>query len=163
MQRANYKREITADKALEKLQTLCSRAEKSSADAVRLMHRWGVEKQHIDGVVQKLKDDRYIDDRRFIEAYVRDKSKFSSWGARKIVDMLIMRGLDGELVREIVSKNVSNDDLKVKLETLLKKKYLEVIRKEDNQYKIKNKLYSYAVSKGYSFDDISSVIDHICE
>lgn len=161
MERGSYKREITAYKALEKLQILCSRAEKSSADAARLMNRWGVPKDKIESVIKKLIADRYIDDRRFVEAYVRDKSKFSSWGARKISDTLIMRGLDGDLVREVVREQISEEDIKVKLEAMLRKKYIEVQKKEDNPFKIKDKLYRLAVSRGFSYDDISSIIDDL--
>ncbi|MEG1634412.1 MAG: regulatory protein RecX [Rikenellaceae bacterium] len=161
MERVKYKIEITPQRALDKLQTLCSRAEKSSADAVRLMQKWGVADEKIGEILSRLISEKYIDDRRFTAAYVRDKAKFSTWGARKIADTLIMRGIDRDMVREVIAEQVSVQDLKEKLELALRKKYEEVQRKEDNPYKIKDKLFRHAISRGYSYDDIMLVIDKI--
>ena len=35
-------------------------------------------------MLQKLLADRFIDDNRYAEAFVRDKIRLSGWGARKI-------------------------------------------------------------------------------
>ena len=67
------KRDKTPEQAYAALIRLCARSEKSSGDALRLMQRWGVEPSARQGVLQKLLADRFIDDNRYAEAFVRDK------------------------------------------------------------------------------------------
>ena len=58
----------SAMEALNALMRLCSRAEKSSGDALRLMRTWGVEAREQQGVLDKLQEMRFIDDNRYAEA-----------------------------------------------------------------------------------------------
>ena len=78
------KRAKTAQQALESLMRLCARAERSSGDAMRLMASWQVPPQEREGVLQRLKADKFIDDRRYAEAFVREKINLSAWGRYKI-------------------------------------------------------------------------------
>ena len=70
----------TAQQALQSLMRLCSRSEKSTGDALRLMRTWGVPEAEQRGVLDKLIADRYIDNRRYAEAYTREKSNLAGWG-----------------------------------------------------------------------------------
>ena len=60
------------EQALESLMRLCARAERSSGDAMRLMARWGVASSDRHEVLQRLLSERFIDDRRYAEAYIRE-------------------------------------------------------------------------------------------
>ena len=66
-------RQRSAEEAFAALARLCSRAEKSSGDAMRLMRTWGVPEADRPKVLQQLQEQRYIDDERFAGAFVRDK------------------------------------------------------------------------------------------
>ncbi len=63
----------SAEQALSSLMRLCARAEKSSGDVMRLMARWGVDSSQRDNILQRLLAEKFIDDRRFAAAYVREK------------------------------------------------------------------------------------------
>ena len=77
------KRAKTADEAFASLMRLCARAERSSGDALRLMQNWGVAKEEQYRVLQRLQSERFIDDRRYAEAFVREKCNLSAWGPRQ--------------------------------------------------------------------------------
>ena len=72
----------TPEQALAALMRLCARAERSEEDARRLMTRWGVAPADRERVLERLRRDRFIDDARYAEAFVRDKINLSGWGAR---------------------------------------------------------------------------------
>ena len=63
---------------------LCARAEKSQDDARRLMRGWGLAEREGEQVLARLVRDRFIDDGRYAEAFVRDKLRLSGWGEYKI-------------------------------------------------------------------------------
>ena len=94
------KRDKTPEQAYAALIRLCARSEKSSGDALRLMQRWGVEPSARQGVLQKLLADRFIDDNRYAEAFVRDKIRLSGWGARKIRTSLRLKGIAAAIKKE---------------------------------------------------------------
>ena len=87
------KRTKTAKQALESLMRLCARAERCKADAMRLMHGWEVPFDEREGVLRRLVAERYIDDRRYAEAFVREKSNLSAWGEYKIRSALKRKGI----------------------------------------------------------------------
>ena len=74
------KRDKTPDEALAALMRLCARAEKSEGDARRLMRGWGVAEKDAEQVLGRLVRDRFIDDSRYAEAFVREKLRLSGWG-----------------------------------------------------------------------------------
>ena len=88
----------TPEQALAALMRLCARAERSEEDARRLMTRWGVAPADRERVLERLRRDRFIDDARYAEAFVREKINLSGWGARKIADALHRKRIARETI-----------------------------------------------------------------
>ena len=97
------KREKTADEALASLMRLCARAERSSGDALRLMQNWGVSKNEQQEVLQRLINEQFIDDRRYAEAFVREKIRLSAWGKYKITAALKRKGIADDIITETLA------------------------------------------------------------
>ena len=137
------KRDKTPEQAYAALIRLCARSEKSSGDALRLMQRWGVEPSARQGVLQKLLADRFIDDNRYAEAFVRDKIRLSGWGARK--------GIAAAIIDEALAR-LDPANQSERLRTQLEKK-LRLTRYKDT-YDLKTKLIRYGLSLGYDYDAV---------
>ena len=154
------KRAKTAQQALESLMRLCARAERSSGDAMRLMATWQVPQQERDAVLQRLRDEKFIDDRRYAEAFVREKINLSAWGEYKITAALRRKGIDDDTVREAMSLYVRTDT-EERLDERLQRKARTV--KYDTPYQLRTKLMRYGASLGYSFDQVAQSVDRIME
>jgi len=150
----------SAAQALAALQRLAARSEKSSGDAMRLMQRWGVPEKERSGVLAKLVEQRFIDDRRYAEAYVREKSRLGGWGARKIALQLRSKGISQEIIKQALGK-IDGDEQRQRLEEKLRRKLKGI--KAVNDYELRGKLLRYALSLGYDYDTsteaVQSVID----
>ena len=146
----------TAEQALNALMRLCSKAEKSSGDALRLMYRWGVPIAERQGVLDKLVEMRFIDDARYAEAYTREKSQLAGWGARKIAQNLYQKGLSKDIVAKTLAM-LESDDQRAMLEKRLQRKLPTI--KATTDYERRGKLLRYALSLGYDYDMVISVID----
>lgn len=146
----------TAEQALNALMRLCSRAEKSSGDALRLMYRWGVPIAERQGVLDKLVEMRFIDDARYAEAYTREKSQLTGWGARKIAQNLYQKGVSKDIVAKTLAM-LESDDQRAMLEKRLQRKLPTI--KATTDYERRGKLLRYALSLGYDYDMVISVID----
>ena len=148
----------SAEQALAALMRLCARSEKSSGDALRLMRTWEVPEGARQSVLQKLIDQRFIDDRRYAEAYTREKSSLAGWGKRKIALQLKQKGVSRDIVDEVLA-SLNTDEQSERLADKLRRKMRST--KASNQYELRGKLLRYALSLGYDYDMATSAIDGI--
>ncbi len=146
----------TADQALSQLMRLCSRAERSSGDARRLMARWHLPENEREGVLRKLVEMRFIDDRRFANAYVRDRSRFGGWGIHKIRSGLIAKGVAPEIISEALGQ-ISAESSEGVLRKLLERKAPKV--RAENNYELKTKLIRFLLSRGFEYDAVLSEVE----
>lgn len=152
------KKPKSAAQALQSLMRLCARAEKSSGDALRLMRGWGVAESEREGVLQKLVDQRFIDDRRYAEAYVREKSNLAGWGARKIAFQLRQKGIDKEIINSTLA-TLDSDTQREQLTAKLERKMRTT--KAANNYELRGKLLRYGMGLGFDYDMTRTAIDKI--
>lgn len=148
----------SAEEALSSLMRLCARAEKSSGDAMRLMYRWGVEPESRNGVLERLIAEKFIDDNRFAQAYVREKLNLSGWGERKIASSLKAKGIAESIIREALSE-IDRHSMEERLLSKLASKLRTV--KYKNQYDLRDKLIAYGLSLGYQYDMVFDAISQI--
>ena len=162
---ATIKRTKSADEALRSLMRLCSRSERSSADALRLMQRWGVGAVEANGVLLRLQEERFIDDRRYAEMFTREKLRLSGWGAYKIKAALRQKGISQEILNEVVEPMLSDSDSKGRLMELLLRKIKSI--KGTSLFDIKGKLIRFGLSRGFEMNDVhecaSTIIKDIDE
>lgn len=156
----NPKKTKTPQQALSALMALCSRAEKSSGDALRLMREWGLDDAQARDVLSNLQSGKYIDDSRYAEAFVRDKMSFSSWGKFKITQALIQKGISKDIIDRVMGA-LDNDFLKDRLEQMLLKK-MKATREAD-PYKLKNKLIRSGASAGYELSVVVEVVNRLIQ
>ena len=115
------KRPKTAEQALASLMRLCARAERSSGDAMRLMATWMVPEGDRQGVLQRLIKDRFIDDSRYAEAFVREKSNLSAWGEYKIRATLRRKGIADEIINNALQQMPTEQNIERLTERLDRK------------------------------------------
>ena len=145
----------TAAQALQSLMRLAARSEKSSGDAMRLMQRWEVPVAERQGVLEKLIENRFIDDRRYAEAYVREKTNLSGWGARKIALQLRAKGISQDIINEALAQ-LDDSELRSRLQDKLRRKLRSI--KADSKYQLQGKLFRYALSQGFDYAQANEAV-----
>lgn len=145
----------TPEQALASLMRLCARAEKSSSDALRLMSGRGLSSADREKVLRKLVDERFIDDSRYAEAFVREKSSLDGWGEYKIRAALQRKGIDRETVDAALASADRGHSLKMLRQRLARK--LRTVRAASD-YELKNKLIRYGLSLGFDMDTVRSEV-----
>lgn len=145
------KRTKTAQQALQSLMRECARSERSSGDALRLMKRWGLSDEDAQRVLARLQADRFIDDGRYAEAFVRDKLNLSGWGAFKIKSALRAKGVSKDIIEEVVSPMLEATDMAERLEEIMLRRMRTL--KYKSPYDAKTKLIRFAASRGYNMEE----------
>ncbi len=156
MNTPKIKKDKTPEQALASLMKLCAKAEKSSGDARRLMYRWGIAKADQDKVLAQLTGQKFIDDERYAAAYVREKMRFSGWGAYKIRAALSSKGITRDIIDRALS-GLDGDAMDDRLEKYLRRK--KQVVKATTPYEIRTKLMRYGLSLGYDYEKVSDAVD----
>ena len=81
---ALQRKQISAENALMRLEDLCARSEHCEYELREKLRQWNVPAGDATGVLATLRKARFYDNRRFAEAFVRDKLIYNRWGKRKI-------------------------------------------------------------------------------
>ena len=142
------------------MQRLCARAERSSGDALRLMATWDVDRSRRHEVLQKLISDKFIDDRRYAEAFVREKTSLSAWGEYKIRTALRRKGID----EKIISAALGDIDSEANIERLAQRLARKVKSiKYETPYQLKTKLLRYGLSLGFQMEQVMTSVEQVME
>lgn len=134
---------------------ICCKSEKCAFDIHQKLSEWGVDNVDDERIIQELIKERYIDDRRYAEAYVRDKFRFNDWGRIKIGFMLRNKRIPSEIIH-LAMEEIDDEDYFLKLKELISAKLKTV--KSSDKYETKAKLYRFAQSKGFESDIIEKVL-----
>ena len=112
----------------------------------------------IDRVMEFLKQYGFIDDKRFVELFIKEKIK--STGENKIKFTLLKKGLPEELIKAELNKITSEQQLEIALQ--LGEKKIRILSKSENDTKkLYKKTADYLARSGYNFEIINEVLDKI--
>ena len=112
----------------------------------------------IDRVIAFLREKEFINDEEFAKAWVESKLK-RPLGIRRISEELKIKGIDKEIIDEALASAKNNYD-EEGIVTELAKKRLERLKGIEPR-KVKSRLYSYLLRRGFSPDVVSDVITQL--
>ncbi len=152
-------KELSEEEALNKAMLLCSRSEHCTTEVTAKLIKWGISNPTVQKrIIEKLKEESFIDDERFCRAYVSDKFKFSHWGRTKISYMLKMKGLPEKAIKKAL-ESIKDDDAREEALQLLTTKYKRL--RYDNSYEAFAKLMRFAYSRGIETDIAAEIISQL--
>ena len=138
------------------LTALCAQAEHCQWEMLEKMRRWEVSEEAQARVMQRLVKEKYVDDERYAEAFVKDKIRYNKWGRRKVDQGLWQKHVDAD-IRKRVLDEVDDDEYLSVLRPLLKQK--RKTTKANSDYELNQKLMRFALGRGFTFDIIRQCID----
>ena len=138
------------------LAALCAQAEHCQWEMLEKMRRWEVPEEAQARVMQRLVKERYVDDERYAQAFVKDKIRYNKWGRRKVDQALWQKHID-EDIRKHVLDEVDDEEYLGVLRPLLKQKRKST--KANSDYELNQKLMRFAMGRGFTFDIIRQCID----
>ena len=146
----------TEQEAYLTLAALCAQAEHCQWEMLEKMRRWEVPEEAQARVMQRLVKERYVDDGRYAQAFVKDKIRYNKWGRRKVDQALWQKHID-EDIRKRVLDEVDDEEYLSVLRPLLKQKRKST--KANNDYELNQKLMRFALGRGFTFDIIRQCLD----
>ena len=139
---------------------LCSRSEQCSPDIRKKIIASGLSENEAADVINYLKQEKYIDDERYVKAYVAEKFRIKKWGRIKMKYYLRMKGLPDDIIE-------------AGMEALDEGKYIDLLQKtmKEKARKIKNKnkfekmgqIIRYTQSRGFEPELIHRYMNEVLE
>lgn len=150
---------------LDRMRMQCARREYCETDIRKKIARElgpgqcpGIASDIVDRIIASLKSDGYIDDFRYSRAFARDKSSISGWGRLKIRHSLAAKGIDRDCIASAMDEIEDGAGME-KLEKALEARAKKL---KDDPYR-KFRLLKFALSRGFSYDEVSDMVDKVLE
>ncbi|WP_091841225.1 regulatory protein RecX [Prevotella sp. ne3005] len=150
------KKEMNEQEAYLQLAALCAQAEHCEQEMRDKMKRWELDEMVQNRVIDRLTEERYIDNERYARAFVKDKIRYNKWGRRKVQQALWMKRIDTDIQQRVLDEIDEKEYLDV-LRPLLKQKRKSI--KAGNDYELNQKLVRFALSRGFTFDIIRQCLN----
>ena len=151
-------RDIQKKTLLNKLKKYCAYQERCHRDVIEKLKKLKADEELTDEIISQLISENYLNEERFVVAYVRGKHRINKWGRNKIIRELKHRDISSYLINKGLEEIIETEYITT-LKHLLeeKNKYL----KTENIYERKKKLFTYAYGKGYENELTELVLEDI--
>jgi len=141
--------------ALQKASAYCAQCERATSEVKEKLQKWSVQNVDIEKIIQKLIEDDFLNEQRYCNAFVKDKFRFNRWGKTKISYMLSQKNVSKEYISQALD-NIDEEEYLSVLADLLKSKIKSI--KETDKFQKEQKLFRFAVSRGFETDVIKFVV-----
>lgn len=131
------------------LSRYCAYKERCSKEVYEKMEALDVPENFIDTLLKRLKDERFLDDLRYAEQYVKGKFNQKHWGRIKIAYGLFQKGISKPMIDQALTQINENDYLET-IHYLINKQRPKIKAKSD--FERSQKLKRFLQSKGYEMD-----------
>jgi len=147
---------LSEKEALQKAMRICSTQEKCTNDIIKKLQLWGIAFDKFEEIINKLVEDKFIDNERYTMFFVKDKFRLNKWGRIKIRYHLKQKNIPDDVINKALTQ-ISDQDYKDAIKDLLVKKQQTFDKL--NEFKKRVKLIRYAESKGFEIDEIIKIVD----
>jgi regulatory protein len=142
--------------ALQKAAAYCAKGERAASEVIEKLQKWDVENVDIEKIIQKLKDENFLNEQRYCNFYVNDKFRFNRWGKNKIAYMLLQKKVSKDFAYQALD-NINENEYMSVLKELLKNREKSI--KDDDKFQKKQKLFRFAFSRGFEIEMIEKIIN----
>lgn len=143
------------EQLLNKAASACSSSEHCISEIEEKLKRYGANEDAVERIICRLLKEGFIDEGRYAKAFTRDKYRFNKWGEIKIRMALKTKRVKDRDIEKAIDE-IDRKEYMNNLAILIRAKQKDV--KAENEYEKNGKLIRFALSKGYSIDEIQQIL-----
>lgn len=137
---------LSESTALNKAAAYCTLCERCISEVKTKLITWGVDSVTQQRIIERLMNEKFIDESRYCHAFVNDKLRFNRWGRIKISAALREKHLPHELIATALEE-IDEEEYIQTLHNVIATKRKELHGNDD--YTTKQKLLRHAASRGF--------------
>lgn len=123
------------------------------------LNQKGYEKDLIDKIIEELYLNNYLNDYEFARQFADENIRNKLWGQVKIESELMKKGINREIISEVIKEKFFDGDSLESAVILVNKKLKTFLGKKIDSKKLKSKLLSFLISRGYDYETSRSAIE----
>lgn len=139
-------KKLNEQEMLHRMAAYCSSAERCEQDVRQKLVKAELEPEAVSRIINRLRQEKFIDEARFARAFVSDKFRFNHWGKYKIRCELLRKEISEEEI-ELALSSLEMEEYDQVLMDLLKTKMKSVKAKDERERYYK--LLRFAVGRGF--------------
>lgn len=145
--------------ALTRASAYCAQAERCASDVKNKLVQWGLEIQEVERAVARLQELGFLDEERYIHAFIHDKFTYAHWGRQKILYTLGGKHVDMALAQRIADELIGREESTDTLVNLLRPKLRGLtFPLSRNDYA---RLFRFAAGRGFDADSFSRALSRL--
>lgn len=133
----------------DKLTRFCLFRERCISEVNQKMYELNVKDEEKDELIKKLISEGYVNEDRYLQAFIHSKIYLKKWGKKKIESELILKKFDRKLIQQKLLE-VDDEVYISNLSSTAEKKWATLYKKTLTDKR--NALFRYMLSKGYEMD-----------
>lgn len=138
------------------MERFCAYQERSTFEIKTKLYRKGATESQVELIIKHLVARNFLNETRFVEAFVQGKSRIKQWGAQRIKSGLIAHHISEPLINQALA-SLSKLDAQANLQRWLQKKQ-NSLKSDEEGPKKRAKIIRFLLSKGFSLDEILKVV-----
>lgn len=131
-----------------KIANFCAYQERTHEEVRQRLAKFFVLPDDAEILIAQLIEDKYLNEHRYAQTYAGGKFRVKKWGRRRIQLELQRKNLSEYSIRSAM-KEINDSDYKETLQKLAEKKLETLTNKEPDKLKLKKKLVTFLIQKGY--------------
>ncbi len=144
--------------SLSKAKALCAQREICLSEIREKLSLWGLDETGSEKVVETLLRERFIDEIRYANAFVKDKFTYNKWGKYKISGYLRAKKIPEEIINSALG-TIDPDAYNKLINDLLINHRRQI--KSKNLYDLKAKLLRFGLSRGFESSILYDLLNDI--
>jgi regulatory protein len=153
---SNPNSDLTPSQRKLKVEKFCAYQDRSHQQVRNKLYDLGAHSEEVENAIVDLIQTGFLNESRFVEAYVRGKFRMKGWGRLKIRAGLSVHRIDKKMMQKALYQ-IDEDEYIDRLRKTIDEKLNRV--KEKNPYKRKAALVRFAAQRGFETDLIYEVLN----
>jgi regulatory protein len=138
------------------MERFCAYQERSVFEIKTKLHRKGATEEQVAHVIKHLISSNFLNETRFVEAFVQGKSRIKQWGEQRIKSGLRAHHISDPLINQALA-SLPKSEVQAHLKRWLLKKQ-DSLKNEEEGPKKRAKIIRFLLSKGFSLDEILKAV-----
>lgn len=149
---------------LLKARHFCAYAERCTYEVTQRVKKWTPDSHlYEDKLIEELKESGFLDEKRFIESYLRGHVLQKAWGMKKVKAHLAQKQIDASEIDAVFEQSIPISKYKAVLLATAEKKWRLLKQKEADSTKRQQKLIYFLQSRGFEWRYIEAILEDLGE
>lgn len=149
--------------ALQQAMRYLARREHASFELKQKLRKKKYDEELIEQIIFHLKEKDLLDDYQFALKYIQERVLYKKVGEKKAAQELMAKGVSRDLIEQALSETVLDEEIEKNVKQLAEKKLRLLEKRETDTFKLKQKLVSYLLGRGYDSEIVFSTVNRMIE